>query len=137
MVDQTERFGHFIQLVHKTLFSGRLASISPIVTPKSAPSITLAITEGKALVRPGDEIWILFGCPTPMVLRRATPYFLVASPTYIFDIMNGEAMDGVETPDDKSGGWLTLWKRGMMIPSPKTSYVSGKCKWNVEVIRLR
>ncbi|KAI5365632.1 hypothetical protein J4E82_011333 [Alternaria postmessia] len=136
MVDQTERFGHFIQLVHKTLFSGRLASISPIVTPKSAPSITLAITEGKALIRPGDEIWILFGCPTPMVLRRAMPYFLVASPTYIFDIMNGEAMDGVETPDDKSGGWLTMWKRGMMIPSPKTSYVSGKCKWNVEVIRL-
>ncbi|CAN9409428.1 unnamed protein product [Alternaria sp. RS040] len=137
IVDQTERFGHFIQLVHKTLSSGRLASISSIVSPESAPSITLAITEGKALVKSGDEIWILFGCPTPMVLRRAMPYFLVASPTYIFDIMNGEAMDGVETPDDKSGGWLTMWKRGTMTPSPRTSYVSGKRKWNVEVIRLR
>lgn len=137
-VDQTERFGHFIQLIHKTLSSGCLASISPIVNPKSTPSISLAITEGKALVKPGDEIWILFGCPTPMVLRRAMPYFLVASPTYVFDIMNGEAMDGVECPDDdKFGGWPRVLERGSLGPSCQESYVSGRSGWEVEVIRLR
>ncbi|KAH7074527.1 heterokaryon incompatibility protein-domain-containing protein, partial [Paraphoma chrysanthemicola] len=46
--DQTTRFGHFVRLVHKTLSSGCLGSIS------SAP--TLAITEGTADVRSGDEI---------------------------------------------------------------------------------
>ncbi|KAF7670641.1 hypothetical protein GT037_011220 [Alternaria burnsii] len=137
IVDQTEHFGHFIQLVHKTLSSGCLASLSPIATPKITPTITLAITEGKALVKPGDEIWILFGCPTPMVLRRAKPYFLVASPAYVFDIMNGETMDGVKTPDDKFGDWPMTRKAREMKPASRMPYVSGKYNWKVEVICLR
>lgn len=129
--DQTERFGHFVQLVHKTLSSGCLASMFP--------TTTLAITEGTASVRSGDEIWILFGCPTPMVLRPTILYHLVASPAYIFDIMNGEAMDGVTTPDadDKMGGWSRILKTGFISYAPASSYVSGRNKWLVEVIRLR
>jgi hypothetical protein len=127
--DQTERFGHFVQLVHKTLSSGCLVSISP--------PTTLAITEGKAFVKSGDEIWILFGCATPMVLRRTVSYFLVVSPAYISDIMNGEAMDRVTTPDDKIGGWSMMPKKGCLSPAPVSSYLSGRSNWLVEVIRLR
>ncbi|KAJ4363884.1 hypothetical protein N0V83_009336 [Neocucurbitaria cava] len=126
---QTERFGHFVQLVHKTLSSGCLASISP--------TATLAITEGKASVESGDEIWILFGCATPIVLRRTVSYFLVVSPAYVFDIMNGEAMDRVVTPDDKTGGWSSMLKGECFSLTPVFSYVSGRSNWLVEVIRLR
>jgi hypothetical protein len=126
---QTERFGHFVQLVHKTLCAGRLVSTSS--------TATLAITEGNASVQSGDEIWILFGCPTPMVLRRTLSYFLVASPAYIFDIMNGEAMDEVTTPDDRFGGWSTMLKERSLRPGPVSSYSSGRCNWLVEVIPLR
>lgn len=127
--DQTERFGHFVQLVYKTLSSGCLVSISP--------TTTLAITEGKASVKSGDEIWILFGCPTPMVLRRTFSNFLVVSPAYIFDIMNGEVMDRVVTPDDRSGGWPRILKQRYFSPAPVFPYVSGRREWLVEVIRLR
>ncbi|KAK3935043.1 heterokaryon incompatibility protein-domain-containing protein [Diplogelasinospora grovesii] len=127
--DQSKRFGHFVQLVHKTLFSGCLASISS--------ATTLAITDGKASVRSRDEIWILFGCPTPMVLRRTASYFLVVSPAYVFDIMNGEAVDRVFTPDDKIGGWSRILKSGCLSPAPLSSYISGRSNWLVEVIRLR
>lgn len=127
--DQTERFGHFVKLVHKTLSSGCLGSISP--------TTTLALTEGKALVKPDDEIWILFGCATPMVLRRTGSYFLVVSPAYISDIMNGEVMDRVMTPDDNIGGWSTMLKEGYLSPAPVFSYVSGRSGWLVEVISLQ
>ncbi|KAF2273044.1 uncharacterized protein EI97DRAFT_436470 [Westerdykella ornata] len=127
--DQTERFGHFVQLVHKTLSSGCPASISP--------TTTLAITEGRASVKSGDEIWILFGCSTPMVLRRTVSHFLVVSPAYIPDIMNGEAMEGVATPDDRVGDWSRVLKEGCLGPAPVVSYQSGRSNWLVEVIRLR
>jgi hypothetical protein len=126
---QTERFGHFVQLVHKTLSAGCLASISP--------TTTLAITERTASVKSGDEIWILFGCATPMVLRRIVSYFLVVSPAYICDIMNGEAMHGVTTPDEKDGGWASTLKKGYLSYAPRFSYVSGRSDCLVEVIRLR
>jgi hypothetical protein len=102
-----------------------------------SPTTTLVITEGKASVKSGDEIWILFGCATPMVLRRTVSYFLVVSPAYIFDIMNGETMDRVATPDDKIGGWSKMLKGGCLSPAPVFSYVSGRSNWLVEVIRLR
>ncbi|KAH7087430.1 heterokaryon incompatibility protein-domain-containing protein [Paraphoma chrysanthemicola] len=127
--DQTTRFGHFVRLVHKTLSSGCLGSISP--------PPTLAITEGTADVRPGDEIWILFGCPVPMVLRPTGSYFVVVSPAYITDIMNAEAMNGVRTPDDKSGGWIRTLKDRCFSPAPVYSYRSGRSNWLVEVIRLQ
>lgn len=127
--DQTERFGHFVQLVHKTLSSGCLSSISC--------TSALAITEGKASVKSGDEVWILFGCATPMVLRRTVSHFLVVSPAYISDIMHGEAVVGVSTPDEKDGGWSRALEKGCLSPTPVFSYISGRRDWLVEVIRLR
>ena len=127
--DQTERFGHFVQLVHKTLSSGCLSSISC--------TSALAITEGKASVKSGDEVWILFGCATPMVLRRTVSHFLVVSPAYMSDIMHGEAMGGVVTPDEKDGGWSRALEKGSLSPTPVFFYISGRRDWLVEVIRLR
>jgi len=127
--NQTERFRHFVQLAHKTLSSGCLASTSS--------ATTLAITEGKAVVETGDEMWILFGCPTPMVLRRTVSDFLVVSPAYICDIMNGEAMDGVTTPDDNYGSWPRILAERRLGTTPAFSYESGRSNRWVEVIRIR
>lgn len=128
--DQTERFAHFVQLVHKTLSSGRLASLSP--------TTTLAVTEGKASVQSGDEIWILFGCAAPVVLRHAVSHFLVVSPAYIGDVMNGEVVHGVHAPDDdETGGWSRVLREGCLEPAPVVPYVSGRRNWLVQVIRLR
>jgi hypothetical protein len=85
-----------------------------------AKSLTnpLAIIEGRALTKSGDEIWILFGCATPMVLWRTVLYFLVVSPAYISGIMDGEAMGKVTTPDDRSGGWSEMLRTGKLSPAP-------------------
>ena len=85
---------------------------------------------------PSDEIWILVGCPTPMVLRRTTTYFKVVSPAYIHNIMNGEAVEGVCTPDTQSG-WKPIVKKGVIKgPSLEGPYTSGKGKWTVEIISM-
>lgn len=127
--DQTARFGQFIELVHKTLSSGCPVSISPVYT--------LAIADGNASVKANDEVWILFGCPTPMILRHTVSCFLVVSPAYVSEFMNGEAMEGVVSPDDSSGGWPRILKRRSLSPAPVFSYPSGRRKWLVEVIRLK
>jgi hypothetical protein len=137
--DQAERFGQFVRLVNRTLSSGGLTSISR--------GCKLAIMEGKASVQSGDEIWILFGCPTPVVLRpiairqmdspRTASHFLVVSPAYIPGIMNGELMDAVTTPDKKDGGWSRVLKEGCLSSANASLYMSGRDKWLVEVIRLR
>jgi hypothetical protein len=110
--------------VHETLSAGNLAFLSP--------NSSLAITEGKALVQPDDEVWILFGCATPMVLRRTDSHFLVVSPAYIFDIMNRETMEGVTTPDDKTGGHSRMLRKGRLTPVPGSSNASGRCTWALE-----
>lgn len=72
--------------------------------------------------------------------RCTASYFLVVSPAYVFDIMNGEAMDGVTSPDeldDKTGGWSRVLREGCFSPAPAFPYVSGKSNCLVEVIRLR
>jgi hypothetical protein len=125
----TDNFGHFIRLVHQTFTIGFVTSTSP--------RIHLTVTERKASVQPLDEIWVLFGCPTPMVIRNNGPHFLVISPAYIADIMNGEAMKDVITPDVKDGGWHRVLQSGIVSPAPARPYVSGKDRWVVEVIRLR
>jgi hypothetical protein len=103
----------------------------------STSSGNLAITEGNAAVEPGDEIWILFGCPILMVLRNNQPHFLVVSPAYIYDIMDREAIEGVLSPDDPSGGWETIPRTGEIGPRLERPYVSGKEKWLVRIILLR
>lgn len=126
--DQNQRFQHFIYLATQTLSSGCLASTF---------SDNLAITEGRAAVEPNDEVWILFGCSTPIVLQGTRPHFRIVSPAYIHEIMNGEAVEGVLTPDDSSGGWETILRTGEIGPRPEGPYLSGKGKWMVRTISLR
>jgi hypothetical protein len=44
---------------------------------------------------PGDEIWVLAGCPSPLVLRRLEPetdQFSLIGEAYVHGVMNGEAI---------------------------------------------
>jgi hypothetical protein len=109
------------------LSSGCLASTS---------SANLAVTEGRAAVKLGDEIWILFGCPTLMVLRRNGPYFIVVSPAYIADIVNGQVVEGVVSPCS-GNTWDSMLKSKRFGPKPEDPYVSGKGKWLAKLISLR
>lgn len=125
-VDKIQRFQHFIYLVNHTLSSGCLTSMY---------SDNLAVVEGRADVEPDDEIWIIFGCPTPMILRHGSPHYTVISPAYIHDIMNGETVEGVVTPDDQSG-WEKVLRTGRLGPEIEVPYTSGKGDWLVKVISL-
>ncbi|KAK3321363.1 heterokaryon incompatibility protein-domain-containing protein [Cercophora scortea] len=56
--------------------------------------------------RPGDEVWVLFGCSMPMILRpkrtgEAMGYWVIG-PADIPGLMNGEACQGLE-PDGSPG----------------------------------
>lgn len=122
------RFGHFISLVHQTLHSGHLGITS---------SSELSITEGNAAVEPGDEIWVLFGCPTPMALRYKEPYFLAVAPVYIHDIMDGKAVEGVISPElGDPSGWKFVFATGFLGPEAERPYVSGKGNWLIRLISL-
>ena len=52
----------------------------------------------------GDEIWVLFGCPMPMVLRPEkkgeSKMFKVIGPAVILDLMQGEAVDAWKSGSD-------------------------------------
>lgn len=49
--------------------------------------------------RPGDMIAVLLGCSTPVVIRRYGPcgYFQVIGEAYVQGLMDGEAMELVNT----------------------------------------
>jgi hypothetical protein len=89
-IDQPSRFEQFLWLANHTLASGCLALTS---------SGELAVCEGAAAVQNDDEVWIVFGCQTPMVLRRNGPHFQIVSPAYIHGIMDGETTEGIEVPN--------------------------------------
>lgn len=84
----------------------------------------------------GWWIWTLFGCPTPTVLRRDGSCFVVVSPAYVHNMMNGQTVDEVFGPD-KYNEWPSVLKNKQFSPWPKYSYVSGKGKWLVQIISLR
>jgi len=52
---------------------------------------------GYESVEEGDEIWIVRGCPTPLVLRRSEEGFSLIGESYVHGVMRGEAVgDNVE-----------------------------------------
>ncbi|QKD57099.2 uncharacterized protein FOBCDRAFT_139600 [Fusarium oxysporum Fo47] len=128
-LDQYQRFGHFITLISQTLGSGCLMS---------STSFHLGITERMAAVKAGDEVWILFGCPIPMILRRDGSAYVVVCPTYVCNIMDGRAVEGIYSPD-QFNMWPKVFRTGYFAkPSiHKNSYVSGNGKVYVKVIKLR
>jgi hypothetical protein len=108
--DSHKRFNHFVHLIHQTLSSGSLIST---VAGRSA------IVETTAAVATEDSIWILFGCPTPMLLRNKGGYCTVVSPAYVPGIMYGEAVEGVQLAPERD------------------FYVSGKGRWTIQNVQLR
>ncbi|PVH70545.1 hypothetical protein DL98DRAFT_392756, partial [Cadophora sp. DSE1049] len=42
---------------------------------------------------PGDLICVLFGCSTPVLLRRFEEHYTFLGEAYLHGIMNGEAID--------------------------------------------
>lgn len=129
-IDQCQRFSHFIVLLHQTLSSGCFGTCD---------SGGFVIVEGNANVIPGDEIWIVFGCPTPMVLRPSGTRYVVVSPAHMHNMMEGEAVEGVNTPDKShTGGWESLLKTGLIGPDAELEvpYTSGKDKRQVRMLDL-
>ncbi|RFN45505.1 hypothetical protein FIE12Z_10268 [Fusarium flagelliforme] len=47
---------------------------------------------GYESVEVGDEVWIVRGCPTPLVLRREGESFSLIGESYVHGVMNGEAV---------------------------------------------
>ncbi|ENH75805.1 Heterokaryon incompatibility protein 6, OR allele [Fusarium oxysporum f. sp. cubense race 1] len=128
-LDQYQRFGHFIALISQTLGSGCLMS---------STSFHLGIIERTAAVEAGDEVWILFGCPIPMILRRDGSAYVVVCPTYVCNIMDGQAVEGIYSPD-QFNMWPKVLRTGYFakLSTYKNSYVSGDGKVYVKVIKLR
>ncbi|KAM0083446.1 hypothetical protein ACKRZS_004351 [Fusarium odoratissimum] len=128
-LDQYQRFGHFITLISQTLGSGCFMS---------STSFHLGIIERKAAVEAGDEVWILFGCPVPMILRRDGSAYVVVCPTYVCNIMDRQAVEGIYSPN-QFNMWPKVLHTGYFAkPSThKNSYVSGDGKVYVKVIKLR
>ncbi|KAI9781999.1 MAG: hypothetical protein M1839_005592 [Geoglossum umbratile] len=52
--------------------------------------------------RPGDQIWIVFGCDKPMILRPAGDHFLVVSEGYYDGANRGELLEDI--PEDLNKG---------------------------------
>jgi Heterokaryon incompatibility protein (HET) len=74
------------------------------------------VTEGgliglvtQSTVKVNDEIWILFGCPVPLVLRQDGHQYTVVSPASIPGLMRGEAVR--EIPGTvKNGDWYGTYQ---------------------------
>jgi len=49
-----------------------------------------------------DEIWILFGCSMPVVLRQEGDHYIFVTPVSMSGFMKGEAVEGI--PDDVQDG---------------------------------
>lgn len=55
----------------------------------------------------GDEVWILFGCSQPIILRRQDNHYLAVGNVYLDDAMEGEALRGIpnHVKGDSFGGY--------------------------------
>jgi Heterokaryon incompatibility protein (HET) len=58
----------------------------------------------QSAVQADDEVWILFGCPLPMILRQHGRQYVVVCPASIPGLMRGEAVRDV-SKTVKDGDW--------------------------------
>lgn len=73
----------------------------------------------------GDEVWIISGCPFPMVLRRHQKHrnsFFVVGRSYVHGVMHGEAVN-----DDSKWEEIKLGKGS-------TSNVTGRSMWESSLV---
>lgn len=68
-----------------------------VVTEKGYAGLILA-----SPTQAEDEVWILFGCSMPVVLRREDNHYVFVTPVSINGIMKGEAVEGI--PHDVKDG---------------------------------
>jgi hypothetical protein len=125
-LDQHERFKQYLYLANHTLASGRLGLTL---------SQELFLTDELAAVDIRDEIWVVFGCPTPMVLRHHAQHFLVVSPVYIRPVMKAQAVRGVVNRDtfDPYTQGIKAWSFRHRDLKP---YISGQRGWTIQDITL-
>lgn len=88
-------YNAFIRCASRTMLASSLG-----LTDKDR----FVVMQRHAPIQEGDQVWLLFGCPTPMVLRKRELGYTVVSPAYIHDIMQGEAVAGL--PDEVQDGML-------------------------------
>lgn len=62
------------------------------------------IISEKTPLEENDEIWVLFGCSTPMILRPEEDHWKVVSPAYVIGFMEGEAVLGIGAEDEIEDG---------------------------------
>ena len=48
---------------------------------------------------PGDLVCVIFGCSTPILLRKVEDHYVVLGEAYLHGMMNGEAIEGLERGD--------------------------------------
>jgi hypothetical protein len=53
-------------------------------------------------VEQGDKVCVLFGCPSPMILRKIDSYFVVVGHACVVGLMDGEAIESLEDGDLKT-----------------------------------
>jgi hypothetical protein len=103
-VDFSERFLRLARALRYTLKRSAFTR-----TRGNRPGLCYLLND-PCLPRPGDEVWVLFGCHMPMILRpklakAASPpgrYFSVIGPAVFPGFMNGEACVGL-LPDGSPG----------------------------------
>lgn len=79
-------------------FSATMASDIPIVSTTGLIGLSTSV---QAFV--GDEIWILFGCPKPMILRPVDGNYQAIGPLHMEGIMNGEVIGWLENQEQFEG----------------------------------
>lgn len=57
---------------------------------------------------PGDLICVLFGCSTPMFLRKVEEHYIILGEAYLHGFMSGEAVDGLEKREFE-GANFDIW----------------------------
>jgi len=61
-----------------------------------------------AATRPGDEVWSIWGCQWPLILRKVDDHYIVIGPAYHQSLcIHSEILDGEYTGDGRAG---TRWE---------------------------
>ena len=88
------KFRDFVPSVELTLLDSSLTigRERSFIIPKKTP------------LEENDEIWVLFGCSTSMILRPEEDHWKVVSPAYVTGFMEGEAVLGIGAEDEIEDG---------------------------------
>jgi hypothetical protein len=60
---------------------------------------------------------------------------VVVSPAFINDIVDGDAVEGVISPDDARNEWAEVLRTKQLSSKPERLYISGKGNWLMRLSR--